>query len=322
MKHIILSSFFFLTPLCVICQVNSNIEEITHSVIQKKPTLMILPSDNWCEMRLYTTTYNNQGTKVSIANYEQAFKEDTELNPVISKVGQLLTSLGYTLKDAEQCIKGLAMRTAEDNMTMSKGTGASLLETPLDMIKRRLKADIIIQVAWTMSKSGNTFTLEAFDSYTNKRIATSTGAMAEGNSIADMLYNSVSANVQEFDRQMIKWYEETNTLGREIVMTVRCFDNWDMDLETEFDGEELIDCIQNWMQNNTVNGSFNLSEETESFAQFEQVRIPLLDSNNNAIDARSFGTQLRKYLAQPPFNITAKVIQRGLGEIIIILGEK
>ena len=30
---------------------------------QKKPTIMILPSDNWCEMRYFMTTYDNQGTK-------------------------------------------------------------------------------------------------------------------------------------------------------------------------------------------------------------------------------------------------------------------
>jgi hypothetical protein len=29
----------------------------------KKPTLMILPSDNWCEQRFFMTEFDNQGTK-------------------------------------------------------------------------------------------------------------------------------------------------------------------------------------------------------------------------------------------------------------------
>ena len=29
----------------------------------KKPTLMILPSDNWCEQRFFNTVFDNQGTK-------------------------------------------------------------------------------------------------------------------------------------------------------------------------------------------------------------------------------------------------------------------
>ena len=32
----------------------------------KKPTLMILPSDNWCEQRYFNTEFNNQGTKQKV----------------------------------------------------------------------------------------------------------------------------------------------------------------------------------------------------------------------------------------------------------------
>ena len=300
----------------------ATVSSIQSSTVQKKPTIMILPSDNWCDMRYYMTTYDNQGTKVKTPDYQLAFQQDPELNPVISRIGQLLTSLGYSLKDAEQGIKSISMRTAEDNMTTSKTSGASLSESPLDIIKRRLKSDILIQLSWTMGNSGNTFTLEAFDTYTNKRIATATGNMSDGASVADRLFNSVNANVKPFDEQMVNWYKDLQKNGREINLTVRCWDNWDDDLETEFEGEELTDCLQKWMQEHTVNGNFNLSDGTESFAQFEQVRIPLADENGKAIDARTFGTQLRKYLAQPPFNISAKVMQRGLGEVIIVLGEK
>ena len=70
------------------------------TMAQKKPTIMILPSDHWCEMRYFMTTYDNQGTKVKTPNYQQAFMEDTEIGPVISKIGQILTGMGYSLKDA------------------------------------------------------------------------------------------------------------------------------------------------------------------------------------------------------------------------------
>ena len=121
---------------------------------------------------------------------------------------------------------------------------------------------------------------------------------------------------------MSEWFADQQRNGREISLTVRCWDSWDKDLETEFGGEELTDCIQSWLQKNCVNGAFNLSDGTESFAQFEQVRIPLQDEKGNAMDARAFATQLRKHLQQYPYNITSKVIIRGLGEAVLILGEK
>ena len=83
----------------------------------------------------------------------------------------------------------------------------------------------------------------------------------------------------------------------------------------------MIDCIQSWLKDNTVKGSFNLSDATEVLAQFEQVMIPLSE-NGQTLDARSFATKLRKYLQKAPYNIQSKVIIRGLGEATIILGEK
>ncbi len=294
---------------------------------EKMPTLMIMPSDNWCTMRYFTQTFDNQGSKVRVSDYQRAFQEDSELREVIAKVGQMMSSYGFSLKDCEQELKAIANRQAEDNVTMSKTSGASLTESPLDILKRRAKADIIVQVDWKVSKTDKgkaiTFTLEAFDSYSSKRVATSTGTGKPGNDVLPkMLEAAVKDNVKDFNKQLCKHFEQIQKNGREIVFTVRCWDSWEQDLEEEYDGEELIDCIQDWMRKNTVNGSFNLSDQTEDMAQFEQVRIPCFDAKGNATDARSFATALRKHLAKAPYEITSKVLVRGLGEAVLVLGEK
>ena len=294
---------------------------------EKKPTIMILPSDNWCNQRYFTKSFENQGSIVKVPDYQRAFTEDLELPQVISKIGGVLTGLGYSFKDAEQEIKNLAQRQAEDNVMTSKTSGANIAESPLDILKRRIKSDIILQLWWNVTKDPNgkivSFTIEAFDAYTSKRIATSTGnSKPSTDALPIMLETAVRENFKEFDKQLDKWYADQNKNGREIALTVRCWDNWENDLETEYDGDELTDVIQNWIRNNTVNGSFNLSDGTESFAQFEQVRIPLKDKNGNGLDARGFATNLRKYLSKAPYNITSKVVVRGLGEAILILGEK
>ena len=49
----------------------------------KKPTLMILPSDNWCVQRFFITEFDNQGTKIKVPNYKQAFQEDAETIKII-----------------------------------------------------------------------------------------------------------------------------------------------------------------------------------------------------------------------------------------------
>lgn len=300
---------------------------VVASAQEKKPTLMIVPSDNWCTQRYFTTTYNNQGTKVRVPDYQRAFQEDLEIKPVIAKIGQLMTDMGYSLKDCEQELKAISIRQAEDNVTTSKSSGASLVESPLDQLKRRTKSDIIINVDWVIRKEGTgrivTFTLEAFDSYTSKRIATTTDTCEPSNlSTPELLECAVGSNIKALDKQMDNYFRDLKKHGREIVFTVRCWDSWDKDLETEYGGEELTDCIQQWMREHTVEGVFNLSDGTENFLQFEQMRIPFYDEKGNAMDARAFATQLRKHLAKDPYNITAKVMVRGLGEAILVLGEK
>jgi hypothetical protein len=52
------------------------------------------------------------------------------------------------------------------------------------------------------------------------------------------------------------------------------------------------------------------------------VRIPIYDKNNNPIDAREFAKGLQKFLKAEPFKYEVKLMQRGLGEAILVIGEK
>lgn len=293
------------------------------SFAQKKPTLMILPSDNWCTQRYFTTEFNNQGVIERIPNYRQAFQEDIELGPVVSKIGEIMTSLGYSLKDVEQELKSITARQAEDNLTLSKTDGSQLAESPLDILKRRVKADIVIQIGWVVNSSTISFTLEAFDAYTSKRIATSTATENRNNSaIQIQLQSAIKRHIKSFDKQLDDFYSKMRTQGREIVLTIRTWDSWDANLESVYAGNELLDHIQDWLIKNTIQSQFNLSDASETMAQFEQVMIPLQKENGTAMDARSFARELQKYLNAPPFNISSKLMMRGLGEAILVLGDK
>lgn len=294
----------------------------------KKPTLMILPSDNWCEQRFFNTVFDNQGTKQKVPNYKQAFQEDTEIGQVISKIGSLMIDRGFPLKDAEQELKAIESRNAEDNMTTSTASGSSISESPLDKLKNKAKADIIIQIWWKVTKTDNgkviSFVLEAFDAYTSKRIASSTGNGTPNNTdiVPVLLQNAILANIDPFAAQLQSHFDDMFNNGREILLTVKKWNSWDKNMETEIDRKEITDYINEWLQKNTVKGKFSMADATENVIRCDQVRIHLYDSNNNAIDARQFAKGLQKYLKAAPFNFEVKLMTRGLGEAILVLGEK
>jgi hypothetical protein len=294
----------------------------------KKPTLMILPSDNWCEQRYFNTVFDNQGTKQKVPNYKQAFQEDTEIGQVISKIGSLMIDRGFPLKDAEQELKAIESRNAEDNMTSSNATGSSIAESPLDKLKNKAKADIVIQIWWKVNKTEQgksvSFILEAFDAYTSKRIASSSGNGTPNNTdiIPVLLQNAIIANIDPFAAQLQSHFDDMFNNGREILLTVKKWNSWDKNMETEIDGKEITDYVNDWLQKNTVKGRYSMADATENIIRCDQVRVPLFDANNNGVDARQFAKGLQKYFKSAPFNFEVKLMTRGLGEAILVLGEK
>jgi len=289
---------------------------------------MILPSDNWCNQRYFMLEFDNQGTKQKVPDYKLAFQEDTEIGQVISKIGALMIDRGFPLKDAEQELKNIETRNAEDNMTSSSSSGSSISESPLDVLKKRAKADIIIQIWWKVNKTGEgksvSFILEAFDAYSSKRIASSSGngEPSKDKIVPELLQRVVLANIDPFVKQLQSHFTDMFTNGREIILTIKKWNSWDKTLEDEIDGVEIIDHINSWMQKSTVQGRFNMTDATENMIRFEQVRIPLFDKSNQALDARQFVRDLQKHLKSFPYNFESKLMTRGLGEAILVLGEK
>ena len=293
--------------------------------VAKTPSLMILPSDNWCTMRYYTQTLDNQGSKTVVTDYARAFREDIELGPVISQIGGILAEKGFIIKDVEQAVKNLQIRTAENNVTQSRN-GDILAETDLDVIKNQVRADIMIQVYWHVIKQGDgksvQFTLEAFDCYSDMRIpATITGIGKAGNSsIPVLLANEIKKNIDNFTQSLQSYYDGLSTKGRAIKVNIRRWSGWDKDLDSEFDNITLLDIIEDWISEHAFQGSYNLTGSTADIATFEQVQIAAFDQRGRAVDARRFCSQLRIYLKNK-YAISSKILNRGMGEVTLVLGE-
>ena len=287
---------------------------------QKMPTITIMPSDNWCFTHYYVKTYKDQGQTVTVSNFPAAFQQDPELSSMISKLGQIMTDYGLNVKDAEQEMNAILVRQGEDAATMSKTTGAMLMENDLDVIKKRTKCDVLMQINWhIINRNTLDLTIEAFDAYTNKRIATSSNtAPLQDASAVITAAQILRTHILPFINQLSTFYQDINDNGREIILWIKRFDDSEQDLETEIDGESIQDIVANWLHENTVNDVFNLSDATEDFAQYEQVRIPIQDEKGRNMSARDFANKLRKYLSAK--GIQTKISTRGLGEAALILG--
>ncbi|TXB66089.1 hypothetical protein FRY74_05830 [Vicingus serpentipes] len=295
----------------------------------KKPTLMVVPSDAWCIKNGYVMEFDNDGTTTKIPDYKKAMQENTDILLVISSINDMMAERGFPLKNLESAMKTLASNAAEDNMRSSKESGASVNESPIDALKKVAKADIIIQLTWTVNTTGPkksiTFILQGLDAYTDKQIAgaNGTGAPSFSAEVPVLLKEAVTAHIDNFSASLQSHFDDMFANGREVIIRIQTWDSWDGDLESEdYGDDELGILIEDWMAENTVKGRFSTTDMTESMALFEQVRIPLFDERGRAQDARRFASGLRKWLKADPRLIESKLVMKGLGRATLILGEK
>ncbi len=261
----------------------------------KKPTLMILPSDNWCIQRYFYKEINNQGNIIKIPDYKMVFQEDQEIGQVISKIGSMMIEAGYPLKDAETEIRALEKQNTIDEVISNSNGGNNLNKSILDQILSSSKSDILIQIWWQVNKKSSSineikFTIEAIDSYTNKRISAATGIsdLGQGHSISETLFSTIQNNISLFTNQIQDHFDNLFKNGREVKLQIKVFKDWGNNLETEFHNKSLNEIIEEWLQENTVNSKYNISSYTENLMNIEEVRIPILDKNNRGVDTRSF----------------------------------
>lgn len=294
----------------------------------KKPTLMVVPSDAWCKEHGYEQTFDNQGTTEQIPDYKAAVSSNKELNAVISKINTLMADRGFPLKDLQQNLKTLSNLSAEDQLITSKNSGSTITESPLDRLRRTAKADIFLEIDWTVNtvgpKSSVTYNLRALDAYSNKQIAGAegTGKSSFSAELPVLLEEAVQDHMDSFVERLQAHFDDLLTNGREVVLDMRVFDSSTVDFETEYDGYELSEVIDNWLADNCVNHRFSKSDATETMILYEQVRIPLYKANGMAQDTYGFARDLARYLKNAPYNIPVKTVNRGLGRCLLVFGEK
>ena len=296
----------------------------------KKPTLMVVPSDAWCVQHGFTMQFDDQGILTTIPDYKAAFQNDTNLLLMISKINGLMADRGFPLKNMETVMKTINSYAAEDAMRSSKETGAEVAESPVDMLKSTAKADIFLQLTYTVNQRGPkksvTFNLQGLDAYSSKQVATAagTGAPSFSAELPVLLEEAAIAHMDTFSASLQDHFDDMFENGREITVRIKRWDDWGEDLESEFGGDELGFVIEDWMADNTVQGRFSTLDATENMMIFEQVRIPMYYTRNGrerAMDTRRYIKELSDYL-NDGLGIENKITTRGLGEATLFLGHK
>lgn len=293
----------------------------------KKPTIIVVPSEVWMNQNKYTMQVDEQGKRTTVPDYHKAVSTDADLLLAITKFGELMSDRGFLVKDLLSCLNSIKNEEIEESVTTSKESGDMIAESPLEKLMRVAKADIRVELTWSINKHGPdrsmTMLMRGIDAYTNNAIASGsgTGKGSMSASLPVLLEESVLAYMDDFNDRLDEYFKDLFEKGREVSLLCKRWVNSDVDFETEYDGEELSFIIEEWIADNTVQGRFSTASATENRMVFEQVRIPLENAKGRALDTRTWANGLRKML-KDKYSIDAKLGTKGLGQAIITIGEK
>lgn len=292
----------------------------------KKPSIMVVPSDLWCNQNGYVLTFENYGGSTTIPDYKKALQTNDQLVYVIAKLGSLMADRGFPLNTLESALARIEETTAR-NLVMTSKSGASIKENPIDLLNRQARADILMKVTWSVKKSGPknyvTYVLQAVDPYTGKQVAGAegVGVPSMSASIDVLIEEAVLTNMDNFCARLQSHFDDLFANGREVAMDIQVWDDATLDLETEFGGKELAEIIDDWIAENTVEHRYSKAEGSETYARYDQMRIALYTPQGKPQDAESFVRQLRTYLRKT-FEIECKVVPDGLGHCYLMIGGK
>lgn len=291
-----------------------------------KPNIMVMPSDNWCATNGFLIEVDNMGVTELRPDYEKALMMDNNMVFAISKIGQMMADRGFPLKDLSMTLKGVRNNAILDNVTESSQGGEKLAETPREALMRVANVDIVLYLSYHVNKTGPksslTYNMQGIDAYTFKQITASQGVGQQmlSTEFSVLLEKSIEEKMDGFVNQLAEHFNDLFTNGREVKLICQAWDSG-LNFESEFGGEELGFLIEDWVIANTVNGTYTPAEASENRMVFDDARIPLVNERGTKTTTRLWANELRKWL-KSKYNIDAKLISKGLGEAVLIVGSK
>lgn len=295
-----------------------------------RPSILLVPSDDYCKAKGFLLAQTNNGKTTNVPDYMGLMQNDVDFNNAIVKIGTQMNDYGYPVKDLLSELKRSELELTSMQV-MNGPNNKSIQLSPLDIINRSARADIIVELYFDFDKVGVDkfcqFRIKGIDAYSNKNIASAIGN-SSANPYAtndELMFSAVMTELENFLSQLNGHFQRIQENGKEIRITCLLEDDnnlyFDSEVEIQGSNTQLGYVIEDLIEKGTMPGNSISSSGDEKILRFDQVIIPYLDINQKPNDAkkfcRNFTTELKN---QTPINV--RIIEKGIGEVVLIFGNK
>lgn len=284
-------------------------EENVNAIDQALPEIMILPSD-----RVLNEFNSLKETSYGIERNYQSYLINSSADRTLSSVIQNeFNQMGYPLNDLEQTLKQLNNRSITDEADMlAKDTKTLLLNIA--------KPDIIAEFDYKTSLNQKTFkkslnyTLTFIDAYTNKVISTKTSSSDEKN-----FTQSLREQMPAISKELQRYFSDILTKGREISVRITVDSSSNINLQDEsIEGQIYANWIDDYMDTNTVKGTYRLNTNTKYELSYTNVRIAILNNDGTQHSAYQWGRNFAETIYKK-LGVKVKNPSQGLADVHLVI---
>lgn len=302
-----------------------------NGVTQALPIIMLLPADQTLQNFGALEQKNINGRNFQIRDYQKYLNADDRFRRIASTVQGSFNRDNYPLQDFEQTLKQLDNRSASD-------MAEDLEQDARTLLLQTANPDIILELNYYLLGEGNkrqsftrtkkdvnnekivSYTLSAIDAYTNKTIATVTESnLKGGTSTTEMIQNSLMQHLPELKEDIVKYFSDLQTRGREVTLRVTVAKGSNQNLADEsIEGDTYADYIMDYVKSHTVKGAYKMQNNTKNELYLVNVRIPMVAQDGTQYGVYDWTRDLTKAMRKD-LGVKVSNHSQGLGEIALTI---
>lgn len=252
------------------------------------PKIMVIPFTKDGE-DLRTVLDDNINTRIAIAKVKEGFD-----------------SRGFTTVDFVGKLK-----SAKDNQVFTMDNQTDIKSKILE-----LSGSDIYVVTETSTKtdatgSSATVIITGYETATGNSIANkvSNSGKFQTNDIEKLVAKAIEKSMYEFTFMVSDKFNQIAKNGRSVLVDFGFSENSSINMTSEIGntGLALSDILEEWISQNSLNGSYHIQGTTNQKMIFDEVKIPLKDKNSNNYTSTKFALDIFKYLKTLNLDVSKEI---------------
>ena len=252
------------------------------------PKIMVIPFTKDGE-DLRTVLDDNINTRIAIAKVKEGFD-----------------SRGFTTVDFVGKLK-----SAKDNQVFTMDNQTDIKSKILELSGSDIYVITETSTKTDATGSSATVIITGYETATGNSIANkvSNSGKFQTNDIEKLVAKAVEKSMYEFTFMVSDKFNQIAKNGRSVLVDFGFSENSSINMTSEIGntGLALSDILEEWISQNSLNGSYHIQGTTNQKMIFDEVKIPLKDKNSNNYTSTKFALDIFKYLKSLNLDVSKEI---------------